>query len=129
MPSLTEPYEDPVDISYKQTPQGVVRVRSVSVKPYRRHELRLLAEGIPIVYFGNTKGHARSETATSEDQTKASQLQQRPLWAANQTGKGRTLSPMPWRKRYDYDGVYVGNSRTADVLARKYGINVAGDKK
>lgn len=112
MASLTEPYEDPIDISYKQTPQGVVRVRSAEVKPYRRWELKLLAQGIPIVYHGTAKGHARPES-TGEDHSRPSELKHRPLWAANQTGRGRPLSSLP--------------HKAADVLAAKYGAN-AGTK-
>lgn len=81
------PYEEAITISYVKDANGrILRVRSAEVKPYRRHELRLLAEGAAIVYHGHARGDARPETARAEDDTPlASKQKIRPIWSTYRT--------------------------------------------
>lgn len=80
------PYEEPLTISYVKDANGrILRVRSAEVKPYRRHELRLLAQGAAIVYHGYARGDAQPEIAEMEDDKLASKQKIRPLWSMYRT--------------------------------------------
>lgn len=82
------PYEEPLTISYVKDANGrILRVRSAEVKPYRRHELRLLAEGAAIVYHGYARGDARPDgLGPNKDETDAVSLRKiRPIWSTYRT--------------------------------------------
>lgn len=84
MPTFKEPYEEAVDIGYRLSPiNGLVeRVRSVEVKPARCYALKLIANGVPIYYCGNAKGHARP-LAGVDTSPHPSQWSIRPHWEGN----------------------------------------------
>lgn len=84
--TFKEPYEEPVDISYIKDARGYTRVRNAEVKPYRRYELGLIAEGlvrnepIPVVYYGQVRGFARPEPPDASSERLARELMVRPVW-------------------------------------------------
>lgn len=80
------PYEEPFVISYIKDANGrILRVRSANVKPYRLHELRLLAEGAAIVYHGYARRDAQPETPESDIERSASKQKIRPIWSTYRT--------------------------------------------
>lgn len=96
MPSFRAPYEPPVEVSYVATPQGPKRVRSARVKPYRLHELRLLAEGVAIVYCGQSRSDAGGEAPEQTEQQKLAAMSIRPIWKSNPA----SANPAKYESKY-----------------------------
>jgi hypothetical protein len=88
VPSFREPFEEMFDITYIRQPWGVDRVKTLVVKPHRRWELRLLANGVPILYCGYARRHARGESGRKAE-TPISEMPIRPIWQQNAKYDGK----------------------------------------